>query len=146
MEQVKSTFLSPKAGFFLLCQQKLFQLSMWTVRAEEGLVISDGQCSWRRCLQPRITSSRREAACARSHQWEKMDTPPHLQLANYFTLNEVRNFVGQDKSSIKEKSHWILGKKPKQDWKSIPRGAVDFLSLDVSKTPGHTVLSHLPSC
>lgn len=36
-------FLSLKAGFVLLWQQKLFQLSTWTVTAEEGLVISDGQ-------------------------------------------------------------------------------------------------------
>lgn len=119
---------------------------MWAVRAEEGLVISDGQCSWRRCLQPRITSSRREAACARSHQWEKMGTPPHLQLVNYFTLNEVRNFMGQDKSCIKEKSDWLLGKKPKQHWKSVPRRVVDFCSLEVSKTQVDTVLSDLPSC
>lgn len=80
-------FLSLKVDFLLLCQQKLFQLSMWTVTAEEGLVISDGHGSWRRCLQPRISGSRREAACTGSHQWEKMGTPPHLQLANYFTPN-----------------------------------------------------------
>lgn len=107
-------FLSLKACFLPLCQQKLFQLSTWTVTAEEGLVISGGHSSWRRCLQPRITGSRREAACTRSHQWEKMGTPPHLQLASYFTPHEVRNFMGQDKSCIKEKSDWVLGEKPKQ--------------------------------
>lgn len=71
-------FLSLKAGFLLLCQQKLFQLSMWTVTAEEGLVISDGHSSWKRCLQLRITDSKREASCTRSHKWEKMGMPPHL--------------------------------------------------------------------
>lgn len=138
--------LSLKAGFLLLCQQELFQLSMWTVTAEEGLVISDGHSSWRRCLQPRITGSKIEAACTRSHQWEKMGTPPHLQLANYFTTNEVRNFMGREKSCIKEKSDWEIGKNPKPHWKRFPRRAVDFLSLEVSKTQVDTVLSDLPSC
>ncbi|KAM4905394.1 uncharacterized protein FYW23_016511 isoform 2-T2 [Sylvia borin] len=59
------------------------------VTAEKGLVISDGHGSWRRCLQPRITGNRREAACTRSHQGEKMGTPLHLQLTNYFTPNEL---------------------------------------------------------
>lgn len=75
-----------------------------------------------------------------------MGTPPHLQLANYFTTNEVRNFMGQDKSCIKEKSDWVLGKKHKQHQKSVPRRVVDFLPLAISKTQVNTVLSDLPSC
>lgn len=63
-----------------------------------------------------------------------MGTPSHLQLANYFTANEVRNFMGREKSYIKEKSDLVLGKKPKQLWKRFPRRAVEFLSLEVSKT------------